>query len=67
MTTLHILKTEPDDAVANLIEALSVNDGAVVVNLYRDEISGVEADWQQLVADIFKSDRVICWLSLIHI
>ncbi len=61
MTTLHILKTEPDDVVAGLIQAMSGKDGAMVVNLYRDEISGSEVDWDRLVSDIFKSDRVISW------
>jgi hypothetical protein len=61
LTTLHILKSEPDDTVADLIEALSGSDGAMVVNLYRDEISGSDVDWEQLVTDIFKADRVISW------
>ena len=61
MTTLHILKTEPDDLVAELIDTLSGRDGAMVVNLYEDEIWDSQVDWDRLAADIFKADRVISW------
>ena len=59
--TLHILKSAPDDTVAGLIEALSGREGATVVSLYEDEISGTVADWSRLVDDIFSYERVICW------
>jgi len=60
-TVLHILKSEPDETVANLIEALTVQEGAAVVTLYADEISGFAMDWSRLVDDIFTHDRVISW------
>ena len=60
-SVLHILKTEPDETVAELVEALSQKDGAMVVCLYLDEISGSSVDWFRLVEDIFACDRVICW------
>ena len=44
-----------------MIEALSGNESAMVVNLYRDEISGLDVDWGQLVADIFNAERIISW------
>lgn len=58
---LHLLKSEPDDLVAELIDALSGEEGAVVVCLYRDEVSGTPVDWDRLVDDIFRYERIICW------
>jgi hypothetical protein len=58
---LHILKSEPDETIAKVIEAQSVEGEVAVVSLYRDEISGNVVDWSRLVEDIFAYDRVICW------
>ncbi|MEK6194130.1 MAG: hypothetical protein N2F24_07880 [Deltaproteobacteria bacterium] len=58
---LHILKSEPDETIAKVIEAQSVEGEVAVVSLYRDEISGNAVDWSRLVEDIFSYDRVICW------
>jgi hypothetical protein len=58
---LHILKSEPDETIAKVIEAQSVEGEVAVVSLYRDEISGNAVDWSRLVEDIFTYDRVICW------
>ncbi|MBW2296826.1 MAG: hypothetical protein JRF32_04365 [Deltaproteobacteria bacterium] len=58
---LHILKSEPDETVAGLIESQTVEGEAAVVSLYRDEISGSAVNWSRLVEDIFAYDRVICW------
>ena len=58
---LHILKTEPDQNVVRLIEALSGEEGATVVILYQDDIAGRAVDWPRLVDDIFAHDKVICW------
>ena len=58
---LHILKSEPDETVARVIEAQSVEEDVAVVSLYRDEITGQAVDWSRLVEDIFAYDRVICW------
>ena len=58
---LHILKSEPDETVAGVIEAQSVEEEVAVVSLYRDEITGNAVDWSRLVEDIFAYDRVICW------
>ena len=57
---LHILKSEPDETIAKVIEAQSVEGEVAVVSLYRDEISGNVVDWSRLVEDIFAYDRVIC-------
>jgi len=58
---LHILKSEPDDTVIQVIEALAGDEGAMVVNLYDDQISGTTTNWARLVDDIFAHDQVICW------
>ncbi len=58
---LHILKSEPDEIVIRVIEALAGEEGAVVVNLYKDQISGATTNWSRLVDDIFAYDQVICW------
>ena len=58
---LHILKSEPDETVAGVIEAQSLDGDVAVVSLYRDEITGQSVDWSRLVEDIFAYDRVICW------
>jgi len=60
-TVLHILKSEPDKTVAELIEASSLEETVAVVGLYQDEITGSVVDWYRLVDDIFTYDRVICW------
>ena len=60
-TVLHILKSEPDDTVASLIQAQSVEEGVAVVGLYHDQITGGEVNWPRLVDDIFTYDRVVCW------
>ena len=58
---LHILKSEPDEAVSLMIDALAGDEGVVVVNLYQDQISGNPINWLRLVDDIFAYDQVICW------
>lgn len=60
-TVLHILKSEPDETVAKLIEASSVEETVAVVGLYEDEITGSVVNWSRLIDDIFTYDRVICW------
>lgn len=58
---LHILKSEPDETVAGLIEDLSQGQGVAVVSLFEDQITGSGVNWPRLVEDIFRHDRVICW------
>ena len=60
-TVLHILKSEPDETVAKLIEASSFEETVAVVCLYQDEITGSVVNWYRLVDDIFTYDRIICW------
>ena len=58
---LHIFKTEPDAMVADLIQALTEDEGIAVVCLYPDAISFAPINWSRLVDDIFRYDWVICW------
>lgn len=58
---LHILKSEPDETVAQIIDALAGDESVAVVNLYQDQISGTNTNWLRLVDDIFAYDQVICW------
>lgn len=58
---LHILKSEPDETVAALIQAQFMETGVAVVGLYEDQITGSGVDWARLVDDIFAYERVICW------
>jgi hypothetical protein len=59
--TLHILRSEPDEMVFDLVAALADEDGATVVCLYDDRVSKVPVDWDRLLDDIFSHTRVICW------
>ena len=60
-TTLHLLRSEPDESVAALIEALERDGTATVCPLYPDAINQKPVDWDRLVDDIFNHDKVICW------
>jgi len=55
MTTLHILRSQPDDEVRELIEALMPGSVTTVAQ------SDGPIDFDQLVAAIFHHDRVIFW------
>jgi hypothetical protein len=59
--TLHLLRSEPDETVARLIDSISRNEAATVVCLYPDPISDTPVDWDRLVDDIFAHERIICW------
>ena len=58
---LHLLRTEPDETMEKIIEALAEDHGATVVCLYQDGISDRPVNWGRLVDDIFSHDKVICW------
>jgi hypothetical protein len=53
---LHILRSEPDEMVRQLIRKMSQAEGGREVRLH-----GGPVDYDQLVRDVFQSDRVICW------
>ena len=56
MKILHILRSEPDDLVRQLIQGMSQAASHTEVHLHRGQV-----DYTQLVKDIFQSDKVICW------
>lgn len=58
---LHILRSEPNETVQQLIEAISGDEGITVAVLYRDDIARIPVNWHRLVDDIFASEKVICW------
>ena len=58
---LHLLRSEPDETVETMIEAISNQGGATVVPLYPDHVSGSAIDWKRLMEDIFSHDKVISW------
>jgi len=55
MKILHILKTEPDETVRELMEA-TADEEATTVPLFEGDV-----DWTGLVDEIFAADKVICW------
>lgn len=57
---LHLLRSEPDDTVAELISAMS-GEGATVMSLYPDYINGTSINWDRLVDDIMAHDKVVSW------
>lgn len=59
--TLHLLRSEPDETVARLIDAISREQSATVICLYPDSITAMPVDWDRVVDDIFAHERIICW------
>ena len=55
MRILHILKTEPDATVEELVAAYAEEE-VTTVPLYEGDV-----DWPGLVDEIFAADKVICW------
>lgn len=58
---LHLLRSEPDQALSELIESLSANSAASVVCLYPDPVTHAPVDWSRVLEDIFDHDQIICW------
>ncbi len=56
MMILHIQRSEPDDTVRKLIREVSKGRDSKEVSLCREAV-----DYDQLLEDIFTSDRVISW------
>lgn len=56
MKILHILRSEPDETVTEMMEAITNGDHSKSTPLYNGEV-----DWSQLVDDIFSCDKVISW------
>ncbi len=56
MTTLHILRSEPDALTRALIDGLSAKGENNEIALY-----GESVDYRLLLESVMRSDRVICW------
>ena len=56
MKTLHILKSQPDDLTAFIVDADCRENNCRKVETY-----GRDVDWHQLVDWIFEADKVVCW------
>lgn len=58
---LHILRSVPDETVADLINAMSGLESASVVSLYPDDVANTPVDWSRLIEDIMAHETIICW------
>ena len=58
---LHLLRSIPDDTVADLIQVMSGTEGATVVSLYPDDVANTPVDWSRLIEDIMAHETIICW------
>ncbi len=56
MKVLHILRSEPDEVVKNLIKASSEGNEAQQFELYKEDV-----DYDTLIELVFEHDKVICW------
>ena len=56
MKILHILRSKPDDMIRLFIKEISANEEGKEVPLYQGAV-----DYDQLVKEIFESNRIISW------
>ncbi|MEW6335484.1 MAG: hypothetical protein AB1558_14580 [Thermodesulfobacteriota bacterium] len=56
MRVLHILRSEPDDMVRQLIRGVSAGETAREVPLYAGAVN-----YDDLIGEIFEAERVISW------
>jgi hypothetical protein len=56
MKILHILRSEPDEMTRNLILQSFEEAQNIEIPLYQENVN-----YDELVADIFSSDKVISW------
>lgn len=56
MKILHILRSEPDTTVKNIVASTTNGDESKTTELYKGDI-----DWSRLVDDVFSHDKIICW------
>ena len=57
MKVLHLLRSEPDETVQQLIETMTdTEDETTVKPLFKADV-----DWSRLVDEIFLNDKVISW------
>lgn len=56
MKVLHILRSEPDDTVRQLIRDVGAGENNTVFPLHRGPVN-----YDALVREIFEAERVISW------
>jgi hypothetical protein len=56
MPILHIYRSKPDQVAKKLIDQFLEMEEVKEIRLYKKKI-----DWNQVVDEIFKHKRVICW------
>lgn len=56
MKVLHVLKSEPDDTMRELMAPLSEGHDVQQFEMYQGEV-----DYDKLVEMVFEHDKVICW------
>lgn len=56
MKILHILRSEPDEMTCNFIQQSFENVQNTKIPLYQENVN-----YDELVANIFSSDKVISW------
>lgn len=59
--TLHLLRSVPNDMVADLISAMSGDEGATVISLYPDDVAAAPVDWHRVIQDVMTHEKIICW------
>lgn len=56
MKILHILRSKPDDMIRLFMKEISASEERKEFPLYQGPV-----DYDQLVKEIFESDRIISW------
>ena len=56
MKIVHLLRSDPDETTRLLIDGVSENMESIEVPLNREAV-----DYDNLINEIFDSERVICW------
>lgn len=56
MKVLHLFKSKPDQLVLDIMEKSCQNTECKSVELFASDIN-----WEVVVDEIFKHDKVICW------
>lgn len=56
MKLLHILKSEPDGLVADIMVRSCQSADCETIETFRQDVH-----WGEVVEKIFASDKVICW------
>ncbi len=56
MKVLQIFKSPPDDITDQLSKAIEEVNLSKSIHLHQGDV-----DWHQLVKEVFKADKTICW------